>query len=133
MKKQKGTYEKLKKCANPQCTKDHFSSKSGKKKFCSVYCKNQASYAYRKTNYPWYEYVMKGLKKNINILEYLNSRGVINVMHDELVKMGFAFDVALIPFIDPIGGKLFRYENLTIRQISRDQYELLRLNANAKH
>lgn len=123
--------EKTKKCANPKCTIVNFNTKSEKKKFCSIYCKNQAAYNYSNVKYPWYKYVMKTLRKNIKILEYLNARGVINVVHNELIRMGFVFEIAFTPFTDPIGGKLFRYENLTLRQISKDEYELLKLNINA--
>jgi hypothetical protein len=123
--------EKTKQCANPKCTIVNFNTKSEKKRFCSIYCKNQAAYNYLNVKYSWYQYVMKSLRKNIKILEYLNSRGVINIMHNELKRLGFSFDIALTTFVDPIGGRIFRYENLTLRQISQNEYELLKLNYNA--
>ncbi len=125
--------EKTKQCANPKCTIVNFNTKSEKKRFCSIYCKNQAAYNYRIIKYPWYHSVMKALKKNIYILEYLNARGVINVMHSELINLGFSFDVVLMPFSDPLGGKIFRYEKLTLRQISVTNYEILKFNVNVNN
>ena len=124
--------EKTKKCANPDCTKEHFTSKSGKKKFCSVYCKNQASYKFRLANYPWYQNVIRSLKKNIAILEYLHGKGAMNLVHEQLVTMGFNFDVSLFPYVDQIHGKVFRYENLCLRQISKIDYELIKVNSNGR-
>lgn len=114
----------IKVCCNPKCTHPHIETKNPKKKFCSIYCKNQAAYLYHQTIYEWEVQLFKARQKNIQLLEYLINKEIWNINKEELKKMGFDFDAANIPLIGSDGSIAFRYGNIVLCQFSNNECKL---------
>ena len=118
---------KTKICANPSCNSS-FEYKNPKKRFCCLYCKNQAAYLYKLENYAWEVTMQKARLKNIQVLEYLLNKKTFKISDEELKKMGFDFCAAHIPHKDEQKRFVYRYGNIGLRLISGTDLELFQIN-----
>lgn len=114
-------------CANPQCS-EFFETTNAKKKFCCLYCKNQAAYWYKQKFYKWEVEIQKGRLNNIRILEELNQRRFPKVISTELMKLGFDFKIALLPDKDELNRYAYRFGNLYLVQLSKSEFEIVELS-----
>ena len=118
---------KTKICANPGC-KSSFAYKNSKKRFCNLYCKNQAAYLYKLENYGWEVNMQKARQKNIQILEYLINKKTFKISEEELKKLGFDIHAAHIPHKDEQKRFVYRFGNIGMRLISGTELELFYIN-----
>ena len=114
---------KTKICANPSCNSS-FEYKNPKKRFCCLYCKNQAAYLYKLENYAWEVTMQKARLKNIQILEYLLKNNFSKANSTELKKSGFDFNVAFMADKDEQKRSVFRYGNIQMLLLSPTEVEL---------
>ena len=114
-------------CVNPKCM-NHFATTNVKKKFCSQYCKNQAAYWHKQKIYQWEVEIQKGRLNNIRILEELMQRRCKNINATELVKMGFRFEIALVPDRDEKERLVYRFGNLYLIRLSNTEFEIIEVS-----
>ena len=120
---------KTKICANPECNSS-FVFKNPKKRFCNLYCKNQAAYLYKLEHYTWEVTKQKARQKNIQILEYLLKNNFTKIIYEELKKLGFYFDAAYMPDKDAQKRFVYRYGNIQMILLSTTEVELNYINKN---
>lgn len=114
---------KTKTCSNTECEKN-FDFKNPKKKFCSLICKNQAAYQYNQKNYEWENKQFKARRKNIQILEYLMNQNILKLTINDLKKIGFDLDAALLPFKNELKQPVYRFGNLLITILTATDCEI---------
>jgi hypothetical protein len=114
-------------CANPKCNLI-LKGTNPKKRFCNVSCKNKAAYLYRLDKYDWEEKMQKKRRKNMQILEYLISLGFLKITDNELKKMGFNFNAAYLLHTDKLGRKAFRFGNIYLVMITKNDCEIELIN-----
>lgn len=112
-------------CANPSCQLP-LDGRNPKKKYCSINCKNQAAYAYKKEHYAYENKLFKGRLGNIQILEHLYHRGTRKTNDTVLRSMGFDFEAAIMPYRNEENLDVFRFGNLGLIQLEPKHYELVK-------
>ena len=120
---------KTKICANPECNSS-FVYKNPKKRFCNLYCKNQAAYLYKLEHYIWEVAKQKARQKNIQILEYLMKNNFTKATSGELKKLGFDFNAAYMSDQDLQKRTVYRYGNIQMVLLSPTEVELVYINKN---
>jgi hypothetical protein len=117
---------KTKNCANSECKKI-FEYKNPKKKFCSLYCKNQAAYIYQQKYYDWEITMLKARRKNMQIIEYLVRQANFIGLLEDLKKMGFDLNAGYIPNLNDDNLSVFRYGNIGMCLLSKMEYEFFKI------
>jgi len=115
---------KTKQCENPGCDRPPFEYKNPRKKFHDIHCKNQAAYIYKQQNYSWEVEMQKARWKNIEILEFLLKDGHSRISLEQLKIMRFNFNAAHIPHTDEQNRSVFKYGNIAMCIISKNECEL---------
>lgn len=113
-------------CLNIECKKT-YSTKNPKKKFCTLNCKNRSAYVTRQKDYSWEESSAKARRYNVKILEQLMKKKITHVTIDQLTILGFNFEAPVKPFVDHKNEKVFRYGNIGLKQINKNEFTLLNL------
>ncbi len=116
---------KTKKCENINCD-ETFETMNVKKKFCCLYCKNQANYFLKQKTYPWEIKMAKVRRKNIQILEGLYQRNEKEISPNSLAKCGFDMDAAMLPSINNENKNVFRFGNLGLVAMSQSQFIIIK-------